>query len=69
MKIAPLTKWDAFGCGAGAVLCIYALVQDFMGLEGYIEYLRAHWVEPGWMTVFSGALLALFLWRIIKGRP
>lgn len=46
------------GCGAG-VLCFY---QDLLGLDGYIAYLRNHWVVfPPWfgalgiiMNVLSG---------------
>lgn len=39
----------AFVLGMITMLCMISLFQDWMGLEGYIEYLRDHWFDIWWV--------------------
>lgn len=54
-------KWDYFFIGIGTFASANGLYQDFLGLEGYISYLRGHWIEPGWTTWFSAVMLVVFV--------
>ena len=38
------------------------LIQDWMGLEGYIVFLREHWVDVHWVVGLSITAFALYAW-------
>lgn len=44
-----------FFLGVMCALGFYMAFQDWYGLEGYVEYIRAHWTELPW---WLGALIA-----------
>jgi hypothetical protein len=59
--------WYGFAFSTGFSM----LIQDYMGLERYIVYLREHWVNLPWVVglliaacglFFHTALLARFAW-------
>lgn len=52
--------WAAGLCFMGG---FHMFVQDLMGLEMYIQYLRNHWVDLSWWVGFSIMVLGLY-WGI-----
>lgn len=53
---SPLT----FSDGALVAMAIYSLYQDYLGLEGYIQYLHKGWM-PSWFSVPLAALGILYV--------
>jgi hypothetical protein len=49
-----------FWCGVGAHAGFGILLQDAMGLEGYIAHVREHWVNLH--PIVGATLCASFLW-------
>jgi hypothetical protein len=45
-----------FWCGVLFAFGVMMCIQDFLGLEQYITYVRAHWTD---MHPMVGALIAL----------
>lgn len=50
-------KLDFFVRGMGFTAALFMLIQDWMGLEGYIEYLRGAWINLPWWVGGGLALL------------
>lgn len=45
IKTTKRRKADPFFCGAASALAFMCIVQEYMGLEGYIQHLRNNWFE------------------------
>ncbi len=46
----------------------HMLVQDWMGLEGYIEFVQENWTDMHWIVGLLIATAGLFLWTGLLGR-
>ncbi len=46
--------------GAATALWVMMMIQDWYGLEGYIQHVRDHWIELPWWV--GGAIAALSAW-------
>lgn len=72
MKGNHLLLWKAYrnGMFAGAlsVGCAYCLIEDWMGLEQYLAYVRDYWVESPWVAVGSivGLLMVLLVTTVMR---
>lgn len=44
------------------------LIQDWLGLEGYIAFVRQHWNEVPWIVGLSIAAFALYAYNGMLGR-
>ena len=53
---SPLSFTD----GALSALAIYSLYQDYLGLEGYIQYIRGGWM-PSWLSVPLAVLCLIYV--------
>lgn len=60
-RFVNLARPRPYVAGAIACACAISLIQDFYGLEGYVEHLRAHWIS-GWYTV--PIAVVGFLWAV-----
>lgn len=58
LKLMTFSFWCGFMTEAG----ISMAVQDWHGLEGYIEFLREHWINFHWLVGASIAFIALFIY-------
>jgi hypothetical protein len=56
--------WYGLGFGFGFDM----LIQDWLGLEGYIEFVREHWREIHWMWGLMIAASCMFLYNAMLGR-
>jgi len=58
-----LSRKNSFSRGFFSSLMIYSgiymAVQDYMGLEGWIEWLRDHWVDLPWGVGAIGASIGV----------
>lgn len=65
MKPLNLLLWKAYTTGimvgALAATGIYSLIQDWMGPEGYVEYVQNHWVSASWTVPIALASLLIGL--------
>lgn len=69
-----MTRLGAFRAGGIFALFIYAgiymFIQDYLGLEEYIEFLRNHWINLHWgwglasatVGVIGATLCTIVLW-------
>ena len=54
----------SFVRGLAAGLCGTLVYEDYLGLEAYVEHVRAHWIVlPWWPWVLL--LLALLVWQAL----
>jgi hypothetical protein len=57
----------AFLFGISASASAHALFQDYLGLDGYIQYVRTHWVNlPLWVSITN--LAFIFGWGVAARR-
>lgn len=49
-----------FVMGAGTALWLVMMVQDWYGLEAYIQHLRDHWIDLPWWV--DGVMAAWCAW-------
>ena len=54
-KMLYLAMKRAYWYGFATYLGINMLIQDWLGLEGYIAFVRTHWAEIHWVV---GLLIA-----------
>lgn len=47
-----------FSCGAAAALGFMMAIQDWYGLDGYIQHVRDHWIELPWWVGASICVVA-----------
>ncbi len=51
-----------FWCGFLLNSSIMGIYQDWMGLEGYINYLRHNWIDlPWWIWLFPIGIILVIL--------
>lgn len=53
---------NSFLFGWLTAFCVMGFMQDYQGLESYIDYVRTHWVDITpwfWVTLWSAIALAL----------
>jgi len=56
--------WEGYLIGVVMSSAALGLMQDFVGREGYIEYVRRHWIDlPWWPWVL---VLLLFAWSLFS---
>lgn len=61
MAIFRIKLSASFFYGLGFWAGIHMLIQDWMGLEGYIEYLREAWINlPWWVGASAAAMCVVF---------
>ncbi len=58
----------AFWYGIGFSTGTHMLIQDWMGLEGYIAFVREHWWDIHWVVGLSIAAFSLYAWTGLLGR-
>ena len=58
MRVSRLIVSTSFFCGILAYGSVRSLVQDYYGLEGYIQSCRDHWISA-WVTVPISVLFFL----------
>ncbi len=59
LKLMTLSFW----CGWLSDSGLHMFIQDYLGLEGYIEFAREHWWHIHWMwgaSMFTLALMYYF---------
>jgi hypothetical protein len=61
MKMIKKKMTGSFIRGALLCLAIIITVQDYMGLEKYIESLRKHWGLMPWWVGFSVVVLVILV--------
>ena len=61
MRMLRYMSWSVGGGCAGNV-GIHMTVQDWYGLEGYIEFCREHWIDLHWIWGALIATTALYLY-------
>ena len=54
--------WCGFLVHAGLTMAI----QDWYGLEHYIQHVRSHWVDLHWLVGVAGASVAIYIYTSIK---
>lgn len=50
-------KWQAFSAGALAAMSVYSLIQDFVGQEGWLEFVAENWVSAAYTIPLALAAL------------
>lgn len=61
--------WLGYGAGALITVAIARAKEDLCGLDGYIEHVRATWID-GWKSwLFTCALFAIAFVCFIVGVP
>ncbi len=58
----------SFFYGLGFAFGLDMLIQDWQGLEGYIAFVRRHWVDIHWAWGLGLAASCLFLYNAMLGR-
>jgi hypothetical protein len=54
---------SSFWYGILFAIAVHIAFEDYLGLEGYVSFVRSHWTELPWAV---GATLALF-WCFMQG--
>lgn len=49
---------DSFFLGCYYTACLFSIIQDVAGQQGYIEFIKKYWVEP-----------SIFSWILFIGVP
>ena len=58
----------AYWYGFATYMGINMLIQDYMGLEGYIVFVREHWVNMHWVVGLLIAASGIFLRVALRTR-
>ncbi len=61
MRMLKFMSWS-FWCGFAVNTGIHMAVQDWYGLEGYIEFCREHWIDLHWLVGVTIAVVAGYLY-------
>ncbi len=60
---ASLKARSSFMAGAMTYCIVISAIQDIYGLEGWIAYLRTHWLTGSWNVVnYVAMVLVLLYW-------
>lgn len=64
LKLMTFSFWCGFLVQGG----INMAVQDWHGLEGYIEFCREHWVDLHWLVgaTIAGAAFVVYMGRRLR---
>jgi len=67
MRMLKYMSWS-FWCGFMTDVGIHMAVQDWYGLERYIEFCREHWIDLPWTVgaLIAGVAVYLYISRRLR---
>ena len=62
-----MKKSDYFFSGSIFAIGFYTFIQDWLGLEGYIQFIRDNWIDMHWIAGITIMCFSFFYPLINKG--